>query len=250
LPLSNIKHSSSLLTIYDDNFKNIATKKLIINDLEGKLFYKKQEQIERFTKFGVRGSRAVTFSKGLNEEVEGENNNVFFLNSPIFTSHSSIIFIIYYHTGHSSYFLKKLNDNYLMYEQIEKFKFSFKNKHFILIGNVFLCIEIVLNDFTRQILIEVYLEEDEKMLKKYIFQSIDCPITIGRRNSKLKLNSQSISKIHCSINIDIDFNFYIQDGYNGKLSTNGVWKLIDETIKLDKLAVFKIFNQSFKVQVK
>lgn len=86
--------------------------------------------------------------------------------------------------------------------------------------------------------------------KKYEFNKIkDCPITIGRTNTKINIKNNSISKLHATIDYQIDNQVIcIKDND----STNGTYFIIDEKspfVYLLSDLTFKILDNKFSIHV-
>ena len=60
-------------------------------------------------------------------------------------------------------------------------------------------------------------------MSKFEFNSAESPVTIGRKNCKINLNSSNnISKYQCTIIFENN-KWYISDGDMEKPSKNGTW---------------------------
>jgi len=86
---------------------------------------------------------------------------------------------------------------------------------------------------------------------KYEFNTNDSPITMGRdKDCKIVMDSNIYSKIHCTIFFKESLKTWvIEDGNNGKRSTNGLWMLIENKVEIHEEQTFKVGSNVFKISV-
>jgi hypothetical protein len=95
---------------------------------------------------------------------------------------------------------------------------------------------------------DITIEQKNKNKHIYRFTSDESPITIGRHNCKVNMDSNSISKIHCTLEYNINTNFWqISDGSGDKISLHGIWLWIVNKIEISCETQIKLGNNIFSL---
>jgi len=105
--------------------------------------------------------------------------------------------------------------------------------------------------------IEPYLDTEKKQRvslefysksfqNKYDFSSSDSPITIGRKNCVITINSNAISKNQSTLFFE-NKSWFITDGFENKGSTNGTWLLLDSKHEINEPVHIKIGSNVIKI---
>ena len=152
----------------------------------------------------------------------------------IFLDKNEKIFVLYF--VHNYLFLYyKIDDNLI---------FDIDKDYYLILGDIFLTINIKKSINPNEKIIIIQVELDEKT-NKYIFEQKDVPIKIGRDNCTINIPNPSISKLHSIIDFSND-TFVYKDAK----STNGSTLLIkeDDTIKIKGEMNFKLEDISFKIK--
>jgi len=158
------------------------------------------------------------------------------------------IFEIFYNKISKDYSLKFLHPNLILYYKINNFVyFNTGKEYYLLLGNVFMTINVVKNSpMEKTIIIQIEIENTKP--KSYTFNQSQTPIKIGRtNNNELPIYSQSISKRHGLI----EFSNNIQSFYYRDLgSTNSSTLLIKDgdNLKIKGIMNFKLEDTPFRVQ--
>jgi hypothetical protein len=158
------------------------------------------------------------------------------------------IFEIFYNKTSKDYSLKFLHPNLILYYKINNFVyFNTGKEYYLLLGNVFMTINVVKNSpMEKTIIIQIEIENTKP--KSYTFNQSQTPIKIGRtNNNELPIYSQSISKRHGLI----EFSNNIQSFYYRDLgSTNSSTLLIKDgdNLKIKGIMNFKLEDTPFRVQ--
>ena len=152
----------------------------------------------------------------------------------IFLDKNEKIFVLYF--VHNYLFLYyKIDDNLI---------FDIDKDYYLILGDIFLTINIKKSINPNEKIIIIQVELDEKT-NKYIFEQKDVPIKIGRDNCTINIPNPSISKLHSIIDFSND-TFVYKDAK----STNGSTLLIkeDDIIKIKGEMNFKLEDISFKIK--
>ena len=152
----------------------------------------------------------------------------------IFLDKNEKIFVLYF--VHNYLFLYyKIDDNLI---------FDIDKDYYLILGDIFLTINIKKSINPNEKIIIIQVELDEKT-NKYIFEQKDVPIKIGRANCTINIENPSISKLHSIIDFSND-TFVYKDAK----STNGSTLLIkeDDIIKIKGEMNFKLEDISFKIK--
>ena len=123
------------------------------------------------------------------------------------------VFEIYYNKGSKDYSLRFLHPNLILYYKINNFVyFNTGKEYYLLLGNVFMTINVVKNTpMEKAIVIQIEIENNKP--KNYSFNQSQTPIKIGRtNNNELPIYCQSISKRHGLIEFSNNLqSFYYRD---------------------------------------
>ena len=158
------------------------------------------------------------------------------------------VFEIYYNKGSKDYSLRFLHPNLILYYKINNFVyFNTGKEYYLLLGNVFMTINVVKNTpMEKAIVIQIEIENNKP--KNYSFSQSQTPIKIGRtNNNELPIYCQSISKRHGLI----EFSNNLQSFYYRDLgSTNSSTLLIKEgdNLKIKGIMNFKFEDTPFRIQ--
>ena len=234
--------------------KSPQTKKLL---LTGELFFNKELII---THYGLINSRRKkndnqTFF-GITEgnDYTGTPYNDFIINLQNENNEEKIpnngrIFGISHSKKTHDYQLYILNGNYYIYYEIRDSLYFFNNKDYLfLLGRTFLT--ITQKDINKVKSLEIKMEsEDDNNIdpnKILNFNINDCPITIGRINSKININSTCISKQHAVIEFNEEEGKFL---FKDLQSTNGSILIMkdDDVIKLNGFMKFKLNDILFNI---
>ena len=158
------------------------------------------------------------------------------------------VFEIFYNKTSKDYSLKFLHPNLILYYKINNFVYFNTGKvYYLLLGNVFMTINVIKNSpMEKTILIQIEIENTKP--KNYSFNQSQTPIKIGRANTNdLQILTQSISKRHGLIEFSTNLqNFYYRD----LGSTNSSTLLIKEgdNLKIKGIMNFKLEDTPFRIQ--
>ena len=158
------------------------------------------------------------------------------------------IFEIFYNKISKDYSLRFLHPNLILYYKINNFVyFNTGKEYYLLLGNVFMTINVIKNSPMEKTII-ILIEIENSKPKNYTFNQSQTPIKIGRtNNNELPIYSQSISKRHGII----EFSNNIQSFYYRDLgSTNSSTLLIKEGdhLKIKGIMNFKLEDTAFRIQ--
>jgi hypothetical protein len=234
--------------------KSPQTKKLL---LTGELFFNKELII---THYGLINSRRQkndnqTFF-GITEgnDYTGTPYNDFIINLQNENNEDKIpsngrIFGISYSKKTHDYQLYILNGNYYIYYEIRDSLYFFNNKEYLfLLGRTFLT--VTQKDINKVKSLEIKMEsEDDNNIdpnKVLNYNKNDSPITIGRINSKININSTCISKQHAVIEFNEEEGKFL---FKDLQSTNGSILIMkdDDVIKLNGFMKFKLNDILFNI---
>lgn len=154
----------------------------------------------------------------------------------IFIDKIEKIFVLYF--VHNSLFLYyKINDHLI---------FDIDKDYYLILGDIFMTINIKKTQDSNKKIINIEVELDEKT-KKYTFEQNDVPIKIGRANCNIEISKPSISKLHSIIDFDFSNDTFL---YKDSQSTNGTTLLIkeDDIIKIKGEMNFKLEDIAFKIK--
>ena len=82
--------------------------------------------------------------------------------------------------------------------------------------------------------LQISYEIDGSKLEQVIFPYVsEKKYTVGRKTDcDLFLNDTNISRVHMTISCSHN-SWYIEDGFEGKASSNGIWMFIQEPIEIE-----------------
>jgi len=158
------------------------------------------------------------------------------------------VFEIYYNKSSKDYSLRFSHPNLILYYKINNFVyFNTGKEYYLLLGNVFMTINVVKNTpMEKAIVIQIEIENSKP--KNYTFNQSQTPIKIGRtNNNELPIYCQSISKRHGLI----EFSNNLQSFYYRDLgSTNSSTLLIKDgdNLKIKGIMNFKFEDTPFRIQ--
>jgi hypothetical protein len=255
------RRSSSILSKFSNNpiitykrdknknfFEILNEKKDCELELDGEIFYNRIVNIDKFglktvNKSKKTGITVFGISHKLNDNYDKNNNIDFNLN--LITNKNNIsLFSVEYDKEEENYLLRLLNFEY----------------------NIFLCLKnnfLIKNNTTTEFLMGKILltikspidEKDNKFYviikeKKYEFDKfLNCPITIGRINSRINIDDISISKSHLTINYDYNNEVICVKDNN---SSNGTFFIINDKCSYIYLLSdlnFKVLNSLFYIRI-
>jgi len=220
----------------------LDNKTIILTEKEGDMFPNDQKSLKisaRGLGNGLRGIHDGCTYFGLKT---ADNNNTivndFLLNCKnVSNDNTNLIFCIYFLRETKKYYLRRLTNspNFFIYMRVEK-KLYFKDKHFLLVGESFIDLEVQENNALKI----VYGNNLKKQTKTI---SNKKQILIGRKDGcDIQFDESYFSKVHITIEHEDNAKLYsITDGHNDQKSTNGIWVLKDcyeitdhHTFKIDK----------------
>ena len=135
------------------------------------------------------------------------------------------------------------HNSFLLYYKINnKINLELDRDYFIILGKVFMTINII-NSKKLKIYIEVK-NENEKT-KKYSFEMKDIPIKIGKENCNINIPKLSLSNINSYINYDKGAFWYHDEN-----SKNGSTLVIkeDDFLKIEGKMNFKLEDIPFVIE--
>ena len=117
--------------------------------------------------------------------------------------------------------------------------------YFIIIGEIFLTIQIKRDKDSNENLIIINIELENEKPQKFSYAPGDMPIKIGRVNCNIEIKKPSISKLHSIIEFKDD-NYYYKDCG----STNGSTLLIreDDSLTIMGEMSFKLEDVFFRIK--
>ena len=261
IPITN--HSSLSISdfLVEEKKKENFSKLLLTGDLffgkeliitETGLINSKRNKKDGFTFFGLRNSKDISgnfnndfiinFNKSMNdyEDVECDNE-------------TGKVFEIIFNKKSKEYTLFFINHFLYLYYKINNFVYFYPQKdYFLLVGKIFLSINIQKEENLNVIYIQVDKtcennEIKEELNKKYIFNQNKGAIKLGRVNCDINIDEKCISKVHGIIEFSkANQQFYYKD----MNSTNGTNLLIkkDDSLKIKGEMNFKLEDVTFKIQ--
>ena len=233
--------------------------------LSGSLFFDKEIIITNKGMLnGLRNKEdgQVFFGLKNTKDYTGTYYNDFVLNfqynsNEINDTSTSRVFDITFSKRTRDYVFYMIHSSLIVYYTISSSVYFEQDKDYImLIGNVFATFVVKKIENNKKV-INIEIENDEinnnslvqsnnNGNETYSFEEKECPITIGRINSKITINKSSISKNHAVIEFSKSLNkFYYKD----LKSTNGSILLLkdDDTLIIKGEMNFKLENVPFKI---
>ena len=294
---NNLKNTNSINKIKLDSFlsfsnfpisppqESIYIPKELKLILSGSLFFDKEIIItSKGMLNGLRNKEdgQVFFGLKNTKDYTGTYYNDYILNfqvnsDEINDTSTSRVFDITFSKITRDYVFYMIHNSLIVYYNISSSVYFEQDKDYImLIGNVFATFLIKKIENNKRV-INIEIENDETNNNSlvqsnnngnelYTFEENDCPITIGRINSKITINKSSVSKNHAVIEFSKSLNkFYYKDlkSTNGSIlkslnkfyykdlkSTNGSILLLkdDDTLIIKGEMNFKLENVPFKIK--
>ena len=161
---------------------------------------------------------------------------------------SGAVFGIFFDKKRKTYKLYYLNKTLILYHKINNDIFlDFEKYYYIIMGDIFLTININNNNNLMENEKNIYIQVDIKneKPKKYFFSQKETPIKIGRLKCDINITNPSVSKLHCIIDYNDDCYFYKDCG-----STNGSTLIMreDDSLELKGKMSFKLGKIFFKIK--
>ncbi len=246
------QQSKKIISYNNNQIKNKSLKNLDENNnepktkliLSGELF---DNKIVEINKNGMKNSLRKKNDGISIFGIKNNNNNIHIYDYNLNLKNNEItgkIFKIFYDRNIKAYILKFINSSMILYYKINDLVYFYIEKdYYLIVGDIFLTINIKKYNDKKQINIQVEVENEKS--KKYTFNQEEMPIKIGRSNCNINIQRNSISKIHSFICFSNDI-FYYKDAK----STNGSSLLIKEEdfINIKGDMNFKLENTSFKIK--
>ncbi len=170
------------------------------------------------------------------------------------------LFVIFYERNNGKYYIKSISEKseskILMYVKITSPYQITSKQYFSMKGVVFTASPtpvdhdegIMENSIKITVIMEIKRQTFENNSKTYYFDPTQSPITIGRGDCSIKLDYSFLSKKHCTVYFnDKTLLWEIDDGFEGKRSTNGIWLTLNSRYELKEENIIKIGNSSFNV---
>lgn len=259
-PFDEMRHKNSVIIFNKYNSKlkeySIDIKTKLI--LTGELFSNQKIEIDKYgMKNGLRKKNDGLSIFGLKDNNENKNKNnlssdyyldidKFEENSDANIKASGRVFEIYLNIKSKKYTLYFLHPSLILYYKINNIVyFEAEKDYFIIIGDIFLTIQIKRDKDSNEKIIIIHIELENEKPQKFYFKKEDMPIKIGRVNCNIEILKPSISKLHSIIEYDDD-NYYYKDCG----STNGSTLLIreDDSLKIEGEMNFKLEDAFFKIK--
>lgn len=256
-PIDEIRHKHSVIifnkyTKIKDYSNDIKTKLL----LSGDLFQNQKIEINKYgMKNGLRKKNDGLSIFGLKDDNENKNNpsSDYFFDIDKFEENNDInikspgrVFEIYLSKTSRRYTLYFLHPSLILYYKINNIIcFEEEKDYFIIIGDIFLTIQIKKVKDSNEKIIIIHIELENEKTQKFSFTKEEMPIKIGRVNCNIEILKPSISKMHCLIDFKND-NYYYKDCG----STNGSTLLLreDDSLKIMGEMSFKLEDAFFKIR--
>ena len=257
-PIDEIRHKNSVIIFnkYTSKLKDysidIKTKLL----LSGDLFSNQNVEIDKYgMKNGLRKKNDGLSIFGIKDNNENKNNpssdyyfdlEKFEENSEINIKISGRVFEIYLSKACRRYTLYFLHPSLILYYKINNVVyFEAEKDYFIIIGDIFLTIQIKREKDSNEKVMIIHIELENEKPQKFTFTQGDMPIKIGRVNCNIEILKPSISKLHSIIEFKDD-NYYYKDCG----STNGSTLLIreDDSLQIMGEMSFKLEDTFFKIK--
>lgn len=245
ISFSNMKvneRKETINQIFDTEVLSTVELKLI-----GEIFWNKELYIDRIgLKIGnrIKKSGISVFGLGEQEDINGKIVIDFILNIPAgkipfdnnnINNKNNPLFSIEYDKNEDFFVMNIINKELKIFHVIDyDFLINYGTSLEFVVGKIPIFITSPKDEDDHSIIINV--EGVDYIFNKYE----DCPITIGRSNSKINIKNNSISKNHAVINFLDDRNcIYIKD----LESTNGTFFVLG-----DKCSSFKILrDMNFRI---
>ncbi len=257
-PIDEIRHKNSVIIFnkYTSKLKDysidIKTKLL----LSGDLFSNQKVEIDKYgMKNGLRKKNDGLSIFGIKDNNENKNNpssdyyfdlEKFEENSEINIKISGRVFEIYLSKASRRYTLYFLHPSLILYYKINNVVyFEAEKDYFIIIGDIFLTIQIKREKDSNEKVMIIHIELENEKPQKFTFTQGDMPIKIGRVNCNIEILKPSISKLHSIIEFKDDNYCYKDCG-----STNGSTLLIreDDSLQIMGEMSFKLEDTFFKIK--
>ena len=242
---SSFYFSSGTNNKFDEAFKKIKLKL----KLSGELFMNKKLTID---KYGLKHSKKKELNGITSFGISDHNNNLYdyiFDNNIIQKISKSNkynkgkVFDILLDRNEKKYVLYYLHDSFLLYYKINnKLNLELDKDYFIILGNVFMTINII-NSKKLKIYIEIKFESEKT--KKYSFEMKDAPITIGKEDCSINIPKSSISKINSSIAYEKG-SFWYKDENSKNASTLVIKE--EDFLKIEGKMNFKLEDIPFVIE--
>lgn len=141
----------------------------------------------------------------------------------------------------------KENDNkILLYTKITS-PYKIRKKQFFAVNQLAFSAEMTENFGIK---IVVYENDSKNGPKLFQFSSSDSPVTLGRSKCKVNLDFSILSKKHCVIKFDQELKVWeINDGSEGRPSTNGTWLLVTSKFEINDTTFVKIGDNTIKISI-
>jgi len=242
---SSFYFSSGTNNKFDEAFKKIKLKL----KLSGELFLNKKLTID---KYGLKHSKKKEVNGITSFGISDHNNNLYdyiFDNNIIQKISKSNkynkgkVFDILLDRNEKKYVLYYLHDSFLLYYKINnKLNLELDKDYFIILGNVFMTINII-NSKKLKIYIEIKFESEKT--KKYSFEMKDAPITIGKEDCSINIPKSSISKINSRIGYE-NGSFWYKDENSKNASTLVIKE--EDFLKIEGKMNFKLEDIPFVIE--
>jgi hypothetical protein len=242
---SSFYFSSGTNNKFDEAFKKIKLKL----KLSGELFLNKKLTID---KYGLKHSKKKELNGITSFGISDHNNNLYdyiFDNNIIQKISKSNkynkgkVFDILLDRNEKKYVLYYLHDSFLLYYKINnKLNLELDKDYFIILGNVFMTINII-NSKKLKIYIEIKFESEKT--KKYSFEMKDAPITIGKEDCSINIPKSSISKINSRIGYEKG-SFWYKDENSKNASTLVIKE--EDFLKIEGKMNFKLEDIPFVIE--
>ena len=242
---SSFYFSSGTNNKFDEAFKKIKLKL----KLSGELFLNKKLTID---KYGLKHSKKKEVNGITSFGISDHNNNLYdyiFDNNIIQKISKSNkynkgkVFDILLDRNEKKYVLYYLHDSFLLYYKINnKLNLELDKDYFIILGNVFMTINII-NSKKLKIYIEIKFESEKT--KKYSFEMKDAPITIGKEDCSINIPKSSISKINSRIGYEKG-SFWYKDENSKNASTLVIKE--EDFLKIEGKMNFKLEDIPFVIE--
>lgn len=242
--------SSFYFSSATNNKRDAAFKKIKLKlKLSGELFLNKKLVID---KYGLKHSKKKELNGITSFGISDHNNNLYdyiFDNNIIQKINNNKkynkgkVFEILLDKKEIKYVLYYSHDSFLLYYKINrKLLLELDKDYFIILGNVFMTINII-NSKKLKIYIEIKFENEKT--KKYSFEMKDAPITIGKENCRINIPKSSILKINSSIGYEKGAFWYKDE--NTKIASTLVIKE-DDFLKIEGKMNFKLEDIPFIIE--
>jgi hypothetical protein len=253
--IDELRHKNSVIIFnkYSNNYTNEIKTKLL---LSGDLFPNQKIEIDKFgMKNGLRKKNDGLSIFGLKDNNENQNSppsdyyfdiDKFDENSEVDVKASGRVFEIYLSKISRRYTLYFLHPSLILYYKINNdICFEVEKDYFIIIGDIFLTIQVKNDKDSNEKIIIIQIELENEKPQKYTFAQRDMPIKIGRVNCNIEIRKPSISKLHSIIEFKDD-NYYYKDCG----STNGSTLLIreDDSLTIMGEMSFKLEDVFFRIK--